>query len=374
MKTQIYLIRHCESEGNICRRNHAQFDGIVTRKGVMQSESLANRFDDVEIDAIYSSDAYRSIVTATPLAKRKGLPIKLRRLLREYTIGNWEGTGIGDMARDQADMWNVWIKTPWAHNIPGADNFNTVAQRGVEIIRQMARENRGGTVAAITHSCTLTCTLTAIMEKPISHYPEINSGDNTAVTLVEVDENDRIQIKFISDISHLPAELRRSNYTGRSRETTFAYDTVDDSNIEAYLQAYSLWASRSNLSFSKNQAMADLSSRQSENRRFALLPVLMDKYCGFVMMGSRPDFPEDHGIIDKLALIDEITEPGMAAQVFGEGLDELRRQGKRYLVLRESKDDFIQFLLDRFLFEKMPNHPGYSRLCMTVPGIEGPIY
>ena len=35
MKTRIYLVRHIESEGNICRRNDAQFDCISTRKGVV---------------------------------------------------------------------------------------------------------------------------------------------------------------------------------------------------------------------------------------------------------------------------------------------------------------------------------------------------
>ena len=68
MKTTIYMVRHCESEGNACRRSQARFDGIVTRKGLEQSQVLADHFADTPITAIYSSDAYRSRVTAAPLA------------------------------------------------------------------------------------------------------------------------------------------------------------------------------------------------------------------------------------------------------------------------------------------------------------------
>ena len=82
MKTTIYMVRHCESEGNSCRRSHAQFDGIVTRKGLLQSDALAARFADVPVTAIYSSDAYRSRMTAEPLSAVKGLPVQLRTLLR----------------------------------------------------------------------------------------------------------------------------------------------------------------------------------------------------------------------------------------------------------------------------------------------------
>ena len=60
MKTQVYFVRHCESEGNACRRNHAQFDGIVTRKGILQSEVLADRFQSIAVTAVYSSDSYRA--------------------------------------------------------------------------------------------------------------------------------------------------------------------------------------------------------------------------------------------------------------------------------------------------------------------------
>ena len=143
MKTQVYLVRHIESEGNICRRNDAQFDCISTRKGLMQAEVLADRFDGIHVDALYSSDIRRSIDTALPISRRKNLPIRLRRLLREYTIGCWEGTSIGDTARAYPEMWDIWCNEPRNHRIPGADPFEIVADRGHLHLHLLAGRNLG---------------------------------------------------------------------------------------------------------------------------------------------------------------------------------------------------------------------------------------
>ena len=228
MKTTIYMVRHCESEGNACRRSHALFDGIVTRKGLEQSEVLAKRFADVPVTAVYSSDAYRSRMTAEPLAKSKNLPVQYRLLLREYTIGAWEGLSIGYTANHFPDLYETWLTELYNHKIPGADPFPLIAERGYMAIQRIAAENPGGTVVAVTHSCTLTCALTKILGQPISYYTSIKSGDNTAVTKLEVDEKGNIEAIYINDDSHLPEHLLRKNYTGRSAATNFDFRSIGD--------------------------------------------------------------------------------------------------------------------------------------------------
>ena len=338
MKTQIYLVRHCESEGNACRRNHAQFDGIVTRKGLVQSEALAKRFADIHIDAIYSSDAYRARMTAEPLAAQKHLKVKLRRLLREYTIGCWEGGAIGTTALKYPDLWKVWITTPYAHTIPGADNFVTVSERGVWIIKQMAEENPGGTVVAITHTCTLMCTLTKLYGKPISYYNEIKGGDNTAVTLVEVDEEGNIEVIYVNDITHLPPELRRSNYTGRSAETNFAFDITKDGPY------------------------------------WTIIPRLIDVPHGVVHVQRQTPFGEDTGEVLDLTVDEDLCYKGYAEQALGEAIEELRMDGVRYLLMKDNGVPVFNYLFDRFCFETYEKDPAYKAMRITVPGVEGPIY
>ena len=61
---EIYLIRHTQAEGNRYRMMQGAWDGSVTEKGRAQIESLAERFRDVPLDAVYSSDLTRAVMTA----------------------------------------------------------------------------------------------------------------------------------------------------------------------------------------------------------------------------------------------------------------------------------------------------------------------
>jgi len=369
------MVRHCESEGNACRRSHAQFDGIVTRKGLLQSEELKKRFDDIPVTAIYSSDAFRSRMTAKPLAEAKGLPVQYRTLLREYTIGNWEGMSIGRTGRQYSDIYEQWIATPYDHNVPGADSFCTVAERGYEAIQRMAKENPGGIVVAVTHSCTLTCTLTKLLGQPISYYEKIKSGDNTAVTKLEVDENGNVEVIYINDDSHLPPELLRKNYTGRSIATNFDFEYIDIMKDEERINhVISMAVSQLPKWNQCEQLRMKIEESLAQHPTFAFFPVLLERVCGLVTVKKTDTLPNDHGMLTSIFVSEDLREKGYTEQAVGEAIDVLRRKGYRYLVVEVTSDPHIQLLIQRFCFEYMPGCDKQMRMALTVPGIEGPIY
>ena len=58
--TTIYLIRHAEAEGNLYRIAQGQKNSNLTDRGWRQVRALEKRFADIHVDAVYSSDLYRS--------------------------------------------------------------------------------------------------------------------------------------------------------------------------------------------------------------------------------------------------------------------------------------------------------------------------
>ena len=88
--TRIYIIRHAEAEGNLYRRIHGQYNSLVTPLGYRQIEALEKRFQDIHLDAVYSSDLFRTQTTAKALYLPKGLPLQLEPGLREISMGDWE--------------------------------------------------------------------------------------------------------------------------------------------------------------------------------------------------------------------------------------------------------------------------------------------
>ncbi len=87
--TKLYLVRHAEAEGNLYRRIHGQYDSLVTDNGYRQIAALAHRFENIPVDAVYSSDLFRTRTTARAIYEPKGLPLTTRKALREVSMGVW---------------------------------------------------------------------------------------------------------------------------------------------------------------------------------------------------------------------------------------------------------------------------------------------
>ena len=89
--TKIYLIRHAEAEGNLYRIAHGWHNGLITNyRGYQQIDALRQRFQDVDIDAVYASDLYRTQITARAIWLPKALPLHLEPAFREIHMGVWE--------------------------------------------------------------------------------------------------------------------------------------------------------------------------------------------------------------------------------------------------------------------------------------------
>ena len=50
--TIVYIVRHAEAEGNLYRRVHGWYDSRITDNGRRQIAALANRFQDIPVDAV----------------------------------------------------------------------------------------------------------------------------------------------------------------------------------------------------------------------------------------------------------------------------------------------------------------------------------
>ena len=95
--TQIYLIRHAEAEGNLYRRVQGHYDGDITERGRKQIDKLAERFRDIHLDALYSSDLRRAVTTASAITRYHDLPLITTPRLREVAMGCWEDRPWGEV-------------------------------------------------------------------------------------------------------------------------------------------------------------------------------------------------------------------------------------------------------------------------------------
>ena len=102
--TEIYLIRHTQAEGNRYRMMQGYWDGEVTSLGLRQADALGRRFAKLPLDAVYSSDLIRAVLTAEAAACGSRIPVQRREARRELNIGPWERQFFGNLSYEEPEL------------------------------------------------------------------------------------------------------------------------------------------------------------------------------------------------------------------------------------------------------------------------------
>ena len=206
--TKIYLIRHAEAEGNLYRIAQGQHESLITDRGFRQIDALRQRFEGVEIDGVYSSDLYRTQVTAGAVYIPRKLPLHLVPGLREICVGGWEQKTWGEIARDDPEQMKNFSFHLERWQVPDAETPEQVRDRVLASVRTIARENEGKTVAVFSHGCAIRILLATLQGIGIDGIGQTPLGANTAVSLLEA-EGDALRVVYRDDVSHLTEELTR---------------------------------------------------------------------------------------------------------------------------------------------------------------------
>ena len=203
----VYIIRHCEAEGNVLGVFQGSSDFDISKLGARQLEFLSRRFRDIHIDKVYSSPLLRAYKTALAVAEPKALPVITDNELREICGGIIEGMKLSD----------IFVKHPaledkWRHEFQNFAPENGEAIRDAycriwQAVSRIVAENHGKTIAIASHGGVIRSLLCRLVEGDIEKIGNIGFSTNTAVTKVVFDDNGSPTVCFINDDSHLPPEL-----------------------------------------------------------------------------------------------------------------------------------------------------------------------
>lgn len=204
--TYIYLIRHCEAMGNLKRVFQGSTDCDISETGAKQLEYLKERFKNIRLDAIYSSPLIRARKTAEAAAFGKGLEIITRQNLTELNGGVLEGRPFQEAFNSIAGLADTWNNHPQDFAPEGGEAMRNAYVRIYEEITELVRINRGKTVAAVSHGGVLRCLMCRVLYNDINRLKDVPWCENTAVTLLKIDDSDKIGVEFFNDYSHVPPE------------------------------------------------------------------------------------------------------------------------------------------------------------------------
>lgn len=215
--TYIYLVRHCEAMGNHKRLFQGSTDCEISEIGAKQLEYLQDRFSSIKLDAVYSSPLIRAQETAKAISYGKGLQIAIRKNLAEIDGGVVEGKPFQEAFRAIPQLADAWNNHPQDFAPEGGEAMRDAYVRIYDEILALAHANPEKTIAVATHGGVLRCLTCRILYNDITRLKDVPWHENTAVTLIKIDDDDKIGVEFFNDYTHVPAEYmpKRNRIVGK---------------------------------------------------------------------------------------------------------------------------------------------------------------
>ncbi|MBR2717487.1 MAG: GNAT family N-acetyltransferase [Oscillospiraceae bacterium] len=349
--TRIYLIRHAEAEGNLYRRAQGHFDSNLTALGRSQLRALADRFRDVPLDALWSSDLIRTRSTAAAILKtHPELTLMTSRSLREIDVGVWEDMPWGNIAADYPEEMEYFTRDPARWHVTDCEPYKHLQDRIRTAVLELGARYDGRTVAVVSHGLCIRALLCDLFGVPSPEIGKIPYGDNTAVSLLSV-EGDRIRVEWYNDASHLTGE----GLSTFSRQAWWRHSDLPARRIYSrfvpmnpaveralYVRCYSETWKQSHgtlQGFSPEVYLLSAEAHVNRDPRSLQKLYLAEDFAGLVELDPERGALDGTGWISLLYLEPNMRGRRLGVQLIGHGVSVFRRMGRSRMQLHVAKDN-----------------------------------
>lgn len=201
--TTIYIVRHCEAEGNVKGVFQGSTDFDISEKGKRQLEKLSERFRHIKLDVVYSSPLKRAYSTASACVKHNNLPIIIHNGLSEINGGLMECKPWNNLDKLFPAEYSFWNENFADFSAPDGESVREVYNRMVCTFTDIVNKNKGKNIGIFSHGCAIRILMCFIKGIPLERIDEVLWCDNTAINCISIAENGAMEIVYENDYSHI---------------------------------------------------------------------------------------------------------------------------------------------------------------------------
>ena len=206
MNTEIYLIRHGQSEGNLLKRFLGHTDLDLTPFGVLQAKRVGEYLADTHFDALYSSPLKRAASTMREVAKGGMEEVVYIDSLREIYAGKWENRTFSDLEAQYPTPYFTFRRDIGMSCPEEGESTHAVGVRAYETLTHIAEAHPGQRILVTTHAtviCMFACEVLGLADE--ERY-RLALPTNASLSIFEY-EGGRFKMKCYSQDAYL-AELK----------------------------------------------------------------------------------------------------------------------------------------------------------------------
>lgn len=180
MPTRVFLLRHAETANPLIFHG-AESDVELSERGRRQAEAIATVLAAQAPQVLVSSAMRRAIETATPIALRCGLELRMEPELHERRVGALQGTATKQRDGVWPDTLRRWLAGDTAYAPAGAESFDDIRRRVLPVWQRITREHAGQTTVIVAHGIVCRVLLLALLPGySLTDWPRIGV-DNVAL-------------------------------------------------------------------------------------------------------------------------------------------------------------------------------------------------
>ena len=152
---KFYIFRHGQTDWNKEWRIQGSSNIPLNETGMSQAITLAEKFENISIDLVVSSDLDRAFDTGSVVAELKKVEIVKDSRLREAYFGEAEGMKVSEIIEKYgADMWENFRKMSSEFKdqcFPGGETRGDSVLRMRSVVDEYIEKNEYSSIALSTH-------------------------------------------------------------------------------------------------------------------------------------------------------------------------------------------------------------------------------
>lgn len=179
--TEIYLIRHGETELNASNTVRGRLEIPLSEHGLKQADLLGAYLKNKKFDAIYSSPLKRAVQTAEAIARYQGLAVQPIEGFNDLDFGKWEGLPFAEVKARYPGDYKLWREQPHLLQIPDGERLDSVRHRAMAALDSIFKTSPK-TIAIVTHRVLTKVMVCSMLGLDDSHFWNVEH-DTCGVTV-----------------------------------------------------------------------------------------------------------------------------------------------------------------------------------------------
>jgi broad specificity phosphatase PhoE len=175
--TQIYLVRHGETDWNRDQRLQGTIDTPLNRTGVAQARQLADRVRALTGATVVTSPLARAQHTARAIARRSHSALEVDPLLAEIDHGSWAGLTLPTIERACPGAVAGGHLQPDALDASGGETLAAAYRRASTMLQRLVSASRSAPVVVVSHgviNALLMCAAAGHIPARMNQYTQPN--------------------------------------------------------------------------------------------------------------------------------------------------------------------------------------------------------